>query len=639
MLYPVPMESKNKPQDLCKGMLFFEGDVTKDKSTKQKMPIGYGKLFVKGYDGYNMVDNIAIIGNFDGQSVINASFCINDNGRCNWNNEYNKYTIKNERVFNGKISYNYSYDNDTKKLYLTVNLLEGELFSNPSNSIKNIPITPEDDLQYKMAFEKSDRVPYNRRFNVNPLTIRFTSKNNTDYTDAVFSILNPIIEENYWEATNTGDWETKWIGGKLKNGQNLKVLSYKFSDGSCLDFKIEGTNDIHAHSEGIAGKLPLSDGGYLSWTDRGKSMQLQYPTGEIYSGSFDKIPFKLEYITGHCNADLYATAVKNIIESSSSDFVISTGTFIDSTGKSERVQDGKFVNRLINNNDSSSLDYATLIAGAIPLSTNNELYVSLCQNDFWKYIGKGDISDLDKAIYKETPAYAEQYKAFQEDLNGLFYEVIPCKAYDFTTSGATVYQRNQDEILGVSPLLHIPQDQVSGSSVGRRDCALPLKNSCLVKLQYNCGVNLPIKSTDINFLSYLQNINNSDDLGLLCIMKPGIQVNSDFGSYNYIVTPVSLYLIDKNTNSILADFTQYIDTDKPSKYKKIFSQREASVKAEKKKQTDAAIKEYKRSFGANASPCATCAGTGRRTYTSSTTGQQYKKVCNVCGGTGRIYKR
>lgn len=276
---------------------------------------------------------------------------------------------------------------------------------------------------------------------------------------------------------------------------------------------------------------------------------------------------------------------------------------------------------------------------AIPLSANNELYVSLCQQDFWKYIGKDGISELDKAIYKKTPEYTERYKAFQEDLNGLFYEVIPCKAYDFTASGATIYQRNQDVILGTSPLLHIPQDQVSGLDVGRRDCAVPLINSCLVKYQYNCGVNLPIKSTDIGYLSYLQESNESDNLGLLCIIKPGIQVNDDFGTYNYITAPIGLYLINKTTNSILEDFSQYIDTANPSKYKKIFSQREASVKAEKKKQTDAAIKEYKRKYGTNASPCATCAGTGRRTYTSSTTGQQYKKVCNVCGGSGRIYKR
>lgn len=630
MLYPVPMESKNMSQDLCKGMLFFDGDVAKDKSTKQKIPIGHGKLFVKGYDGYNIVDNIAIIGDFDGQSVKNASFCINDNGECNWNNEYNKHTIRTERVFNGQISYNYSYDRDTKKLYLTVNLLEGELFSIPSNSKKNVQITPEDNLQYKMSFEKSDRVPYNRRFNVNPLTIRNTSNNNTDYTDAVFSILNPIIEENYWEATNTGDWEIKWIGGKLINGLNLKVLKSKSSDGTCLDFKIEGENGVNAHSDGNAGKLPLSDGGYLSWTDWGKSMQLHYPTGEIYSGTFDKIPFTLDYINGSCSSELFANAAKSIIESSASDFVIGTGTFISSTGKSERVKDGRFIDRLLNNrNNSDSLDYATLISGAKILSDNYDDYKALCKRDFWEYIGKGNISELDKELYKKTPEYKLQYKAYQEALDGLYYEVVACYANDFSTKGASIYKKidlGESEARAL-PLLPIDRDNWWQS-------ALPLKSSCVTSGNVS-WIKIPITSTDIDFLRYLQSSGEADELALLCIMKPGITI--EYNPYDAVPTAVGLYLINKTTNAILEDFCKYLDTTDPNKYKAIFEQINIKDKAKYKSQVEAQKKDYQRRYGKNASPCPSCAGTGSLTYWGS--GGSYKKTCGSCGGTGRIYKR
>ena len=290
-----------------------------------------------------------------------------------------------------------------------------------------------------------------------------------------------------------------------------------------------------------------------------------------------------------------------------------------------------------------STEIEPLNISALPLSENSKCFVSLCQGDFWKYIGKGEISELDKAKYKKTPTYPEQYKTYQDALNGLFYEVIPCKAYNFNTTGATIYQSNKDQILGSFPLLHIPQNKVTElGAAGRRDCALPLKETYLIKPRSNetyYRVSLPIISGDLEYLSHIQDINDSDRLGLLCIMKPGVQVNSDFGSYNYIPTPVALYLIDQATNTILADFTKCLDTSNPSKYKNIYKQREATINVEKKKQTEAAVKEYKKKYGENASPCATCAGTGRRTYTSSTTGQQYNKVCNVCGGSGKIYKR
>ncbi len=74
----LPMAAKDKTQDICRNMLYFDGEVVKDKATKQKIPNGYGKLFINGYDGYNRVDNVSITGDFNCDIVENATFKVND---------------------------------------------------------------------------------------------------------------------------------------------------------------------------------------------------------------------------------------------------------------------------------------------------------------------------------------------------------------------------------------------------------------------------------------------------------------------------------------------------------------------------------------------------------------------------------
>jgi len=526
------------------------------------------------------------------------------------------------------MSYTYSYDKETRKLYLIVNLLDGELLCHSFN----IPITSENKIQYKMAFEKSDRIPYNRQFNISPLSIKFSSRNYLNYNDEIFSILNPLIEENYWEATNAGDWKINWLGGKLKNGLKINTSS------SNSDFFIEGTNGIKFQSNSDSGKLPLSDGGYLTWTNGGKSLQLHYPNGDKYSGTFEKIPFQPDNLHPVCSSILHANTVKKIIESSVSDFVISNGTLIHPSGENERVKEGKFIDKQLERSLQSDkpLDFSSLISNALRLSNNTKEFSALCKQDFWSYVGKGDMSELDKSIYKKTSEYEKKFKDYSDALNGLFFEIIPCYVSDFTEKGANVYKTNRDDILKALPLIPI-----SIGNVGYMDCALPVKSSCLIKPKSDNEygkIKLPIISTDIDYLKYLQEANNDEELSLLCIFKPGVQVNSYFDTFNYVPTSVSLYLINNKTNTILADLSKYLDTDNPSKYKNIFKQRDVSVKGEKKKKADAEVREYKRKYGANAAPCGTCAGTGQRTYTNSTTGRQYKKTCNVCGGTGRVYK-
>lgn len=619
----VPIQAKDKAQDICKGMLFFDGEVSKDKTTKQKIPFGQGKLFIKGYRDNNIVDNIAITGDFEGDTVRNAAFYINDKGSCNWNNQYNKYSISQGDVFYGLISYNYSYEKDLKMLYLTVSLVEGKLLCYGSKPTGNVRIMPKDKLQYVISFEKSDRVPYRRSYYVSPTTIRFNSQNSTfAYDDACYA-LKSLIKDNTYEASNKGDWEIKWIEGKLNNGVSI-YSSPEFHK----NFSLSGSNGVYVRTDSDSGKLPLSDGGYFSWSGNGNSMRLYFPNGEIFDGSFKKIPFEKDNLSGYSEKNL-AVAAKKIMGSASSDYTIETGTYSYPSGKSERVRNGEFIDRKLNNQKHDIKDYYSLISGAKQLSANYDDYLSLCKRNFWEYIGKNNMSELDKALYKKTPEYTVKYQEYTTSLNGLLYEIVSCYASDFTTTGMNVY-KNID--LGESAAKSLPLLPIDSKNWWQS--ALPLKPSCLSS--GNDGrIKFPINTTDLDFLIYLQEANDAKELALLCLMKPGATV--EYNPYDAIPTAVGLYLINKDTNRVLADLSKYIDTGDPNKYKAIFKQVKAKDKAQRERRENEAMRQYKQRYGNNASPCGACGGTGSLTYWGN--GGSYKRVCNQCGGTGRIYKR
>lgn len=622
----MPTIAKDKPMDICQKMLFFDGEVVKDKATKQNVPTGNGELFIKKNQSEK---NVAIIGNFNNGNVTDATFHIDDNGDCYWNSKRGISSRKGV-VFRGTLSYTYTYDKYLKELRLTVNLLEGELLGGLEYSI-NVPVTLKDNLKYTMAFKKSNRMPYERHFNIFPPTLRFKTQNNAGVNEDAIAPLKPLIVENEWDANeNGGCWDVKWIGGVLKNGTNLKGEYYRDSR-HCRNFSLSGTNGVSIKGEAESGKLPLADGGYFSWDGRGRSTRLYFPEGEIFEGSFDKVPFVKDNISGYDIEDL-ALAAKQIMESSSSDFILGTGTYTYPLGKTERVRDGKFIDRLLNNNSQKRLDFTSLISGAKLLSANYDDYINLCKRDFWEYIGKGDLSELDKALYKKTPEYTAQYQAYTTALNGLMYEVVSCYASDFTTNGANVYKSID---LGESAAKNLPLLPIDRNNYWQS--AFPLKSSCLSIGKGGNGnrIKFILSSTDIDYLKYLQDANEAKELALLCILKPGTTI--EYNPYDAIPTAVGLYLINKNTNTVLADFSKYIDTTDPNKYKGVFKQINAKDNAASKRRSEEAMREYQRRYGKNASPCPTCLGNGSLTYWGN--GGSYKKACRTCGGTGRIYKR
>ena len=650
LLCAVPMKADNKKyQDICKGMLFFSGDVVKDKANKQKMPSGQGKLFVRGYDGNNIVDNIAVTGYFDGDTVTNASFYINEEKasyfkRCLWND---KLLINNwsQTVFEGTMSYSFDFDKETKSLRLKVELLEGELLGivkyNHEDYLVPLKITPENSVFYVMTFKKSDRIPYHHAIKTYGTSIKVKSQIlSSPYEDIVLAPIKPFIEEITLSAVEyEGRWRVTIDECRLKNNIKFRPVYSDEGRGKLCNFSLFGKDGVYFGEDDrnhVGLKLPLEDGGYFEfhfdvYANDSKG-RLYFPTGEVFDGTFRHLPFISFRDIQYGNLDDKCKAVANIMKSKSTDFTMGDGMYYNTSGKSERVKDGEFPDRVIETKLAEfnhGLDYVSLISGAKLLSANYDYYLNLCSRDFWKYIGRGDISELDKSIYKKRPEYTTQYQAYTSALNGLLYEVVSCYASNFTTKGATIY-KNID--LGNSAAKNLPLLPIDRNNWWQS--ALPLKSTCQSSPDES-RVKFVINSTDIDFLKYLQDANTSDELALLCIMKPGTTI--EYNPYDAIPTAVGLYLINKSTNTVLYDLSNYLDTSNPVKYKAIFKQINTKDKAAYKRKADSEMREYRNRYGQNAHPCGTCGGTGYRTYWSN--GRQYKKVCNVCGGRGRYYTR
>ena len=108
ILIALPLSSKER--DVCP-MLTFEGEVVKNKTTKQKEPSGLGTLLIyngqkyRSYNDQTLVDTyiLKLSGHFNGNHISNASLYLND-----------------AKIYNGEITYNYSYDKKAKRLEINL---------------------------------------------------------------------------------------------------------------------------------------------------------------------------------------------------------------------------------------------------------------------------------------------------------------------------------------------------------------------------------------------------------------------------------------------------------------------------------------------------------------------------------------
>lgn len=407
-LCSLPITAKdNKPQDICEKILYFNGNVVKDKATKQKVPTGIGKLFIQK----DIVSNyVSIEGDFNGNTVDNATFIVGEDGHgnCFWNGI--KYSdlprsywtnSDEEKIFQGTVSYSYSYNKNTKDLLLTVNLQKGDLLCHSLQSSKTW-ITPEDKISYTISFAKNGlnffkiMVYKERRYNVSPNSIKFNTQEVPKDVDNTAPLI-PLITESEWEAKeNGGHWEINWIKSTLKNGAEIQPV-YKL--GGVTRFTLSGNNGVHFNDEDVFAnlKLPLSDRGYFEWEGESKRMRLYYPTGEIYEGTFNKLPF---------NKDKRPYDISAIMRSTVADFGMGEGTYTNASGKAERVKNGEFIDRIAETIQAAQEqpkspekpDFFSLTASAIPLKNNHAKFTSLCHRDFWTYIGKKGASERQRNL-------------------------------------------------------------------------------------------------------------------------------------------------------------------------------------------------------------------------------------------------
>ena len=139
-----------------------------------------------------------------------------------------------------------------------------------------------------------------------------------------------------------------------------------------------------------------------------------------------------------------------------------------------------------------------------------------------------------------------------------------------------------------------------------------------------------VRERNLEFLKYLQESFEANELGLLMIFKPGRIYEIDkYGLKGIITTPVALYLINSKTNTVLYDLSKYIDRNF-TRYGTIFRQIISKEKEEERQQQIELDSKYHKQAIRKA--CSWCLGRG---YVQGYMSQEQK--CPVCHGKGYEY--
>lgn len=550
----------------------------KNRDTKQKEPIGQGKLYI--YNGAERKNIIEITGSFAQDNIYDAVLF-----------------IQGEKVYQGELEYSYQYDKKEKKLQLSVDLTKGVLYIpfgyNEAHRIK----IPEDAyMRYTFIIEKGNTYPL--KFNITPSNRKFTFYNDVfDPTlgNTLRQIIAPHLKRNKWVATWNDKtwnglmrWESKWISSELDNNFTL----------SNNPLRVTG-NDSKCSYDNNSFKVKLADNGYFEY-DLEKGSAIIFPNGDKFTGSFQKVPFSFEkkrvkpFDAFHetpeeyeyrkslfdkgdrvkgTNANLSYALIEvfiNLNNNTTSDFVLGDGEFKHSSGETERVKAGRFIDQktIISKNGKAAPTYKDIVGNAVDIrdKEQQERFEALCKRDFWAYIGKSRLSELDKEIFKKNEEYAQSYEKYKEALNnGVFYTISGFHFSDYTPTGARYWKsRTWDNSNPFAdPAFSIMQI--------RYNMGIPVTKTCQrskdAKFSSDPGILLTVPTKDLDFLKNLETYEKSGEIGILAIFKPGVEIEyNEHGSKAYIVEPIGMYLINDKTNTILYDFTQYIDKSSLNKH-------------------------------------------------------------------------
>lgn len=626
ILIAFPLSSKER--DVCP-MLTFEGEVVKNKTTKQKEPSGSGVLSVANYNESKGTYTLKIYGSFNGESIKNGLLYLNGN-----------------KIYNGDISYKYSYDKNSKRLTLSLNLFQGTLYVLYGYRDKQeyqLPINDKNEFSYSISAEKRSGDKY--VYSIKP------SKQRLYFSNTVFSpkadnkvaeLLKGKIKTNNWVAEATkSQWEGKWLNAILSNGGRLSLID--------KDITIYGDSTQYNSSRYL---VKLADGGYFQYSE-GNDYSLIFPNGDKYSGSFKKVPLPVRTrpIYNYNQKDIFdkndvfkGDQFENylsLMSKNSTDFEIWDGTYTHKSGQIERVKNGQFPDRLLAtyiSRNGGLPSYSSLIqnAGKLDSKEASNEYTALCNKDFWEYIGKSDLSELDKELFKQSAEYNPRFEQYQNALStARYYAQIPLRHKSdygkFSTNMATFQVSLPYDDENHLPVLYF-------YNAGDIRTMFPISSSCkktiydgLPEARWSESViAFDVPSTNLEFLKYLQESFEANELELLMIFKPGRIYEIDkYGLKGIITTPVALYLINSKTNTVLYDLSKYIDRNL-TRYGTIFRQIISREKEEERQQQIELDSKYHKQAIRKA--CSWCLGRG---YVQGYMSQEQK--CPVCHGKGYEY--
>lgn len=645
ILLTIPISGKERV--VCP-MLTFEGEVVKNKTTRQKEPSGLGTLLIyngqkhRSYD-QTWVDTyiLKLSGNFNGEYISTASLYLND-----------------AKVYSGEISYDYSYDKKTKKLEIHLSLTKGQIsvfYGHRYKDEYSLPVDSTDKVNYNISVIDKNTLPYD--YSIRPSKPRLYFSNSIfspDADDKLAQILKGKIKTNNWVAEATErNWVGKWLNATLLNGSKLSLNDNEIT--------IYGDSTQYNSSRYL---VRLADGGFFQYS-KGNDYSLIFPNGDKFTGSFKKVPLPVKErsvyeIWANPNKKYKRTEDGSVIfekideftdspldnyfslmSKKSSDFELWDGTYTHKSGQTERVKNGQFPDRLlatyIGSNDGLP-SYSSLIQNAGKLDSKescNKLR-ALCNKSFWEYIGKSDISELDKELFKQSAEYNTKFEQYQNALStARYYSIRPFESSSyyghFSTNKATfqipvpyynvnnlpvIYIVNAEEMLTMFPLSSSCKKTRYYELLGERESEQVFA--------------FDVPSTNLEFLKYLQESYQAGELGLLMIFKPGRIYETDkYGCEGIITTPVALYLINSKTNAVLYDLSKYIDKD-ITKYGTIFRQIISKEKEEERQQQIELDSKYHKQAIKKA--CSWCLGRG---YVQGYMSQEQK--CPVCHGKGYEY--
>ena len=199
LLIALPLSAKER--DVCP-MLKFQGELIKNKTTKQKEPSGLGTLLIyngqkyRSYNDKTWVDTyiLKLSGNFNGEHISTASLYLND-----------------AKIYSGEITYDYSYDKRTKKLEINLSLAKGHIsvfYGHRHKDEYSLPVDSTDKVNYTISVINKNTLPYD--YSIRPSKPRLYFSNSIfspDADDKLAQILIWRIKTNNWVAEAT---KTKW---------------------------------------------------------------------------------------------------------------------------------------------------------------------------------------------------------------------------------------------------------------------------------------------------------------------------------------------------------------------------------------------------------------------------------------------